>query len=75
MAERYTIADLERMGRAVYVAARDGITCEAYDDLPDWRRFRWRRAALAAVQEAAAIDAERREQWRQQRRTTVRLDV
>lgn len=72
MSERYTIDELERMGRAVYATAREGIACEPYDSLPDWRRFRWRRAALAAARIAAEIDAERREQWRAGRRNTVR---
>ena len=75
MSERYRIDELERMGRAVYVTARDGIACASYDDLPDWRRFRWRRAALAAVQVAAEIDAERRKQWRRKRQTTVRVNT
>lgn len=75
MSERYTLAELERIGRAVYATARSGIDCEAYDDLPDWRRFRWRRAGLAAVQVAAEIDAERRERWRRERRTTIRVSA
>lgn len=75
MSERYTIAELERIGRAVYTTARSGIDCEPYDDLPTWRRYRWQRAALAAVQVAAEIDAERREHWRKERRTTIRVNA
>ena len=75
MSERYTAAELERMGRVAYAEARAGIACEPYDELPDWRRFRWRRAALAAVREAQAIDAERRDAWKAARRTTRRVTV
>lgn len=75
MATRYTIAELDRMGRVVYATARSGIACEPYDALPDWRRHRWRQAGLAAVRIAAEVDAERRERWLRERRTTVRVNA
>ena len=46
---RISTAEVEEGARAVYVAARKGITCEPWDALPDWRRIRWHNAYRAAV--------------------------
>ncbi len=49
MIERITSAEVEEGARAVYVAARKGITCERWDDLPDWRKRRWIAAYWSAM--------------------------
>ena len=46
---RISTAEVEEGARAVYVAARKGITCEPWDALPDWRKRRWIAAYLAAA--------------------------
>ena len=73
MAERRTMAELDRLGRVTYAAARAGIACEPYDALPDWRRRRWREAALAAIAEAAAMDVEKLAAWKTERRQAIRI--
>ena len=73
MTTRYTGDEADRIGRVTYVAARSGIDCEAYDDLPDWRRKRWITAGLAAVAEAERINLERIARWRPAQRRSVRL--
>lgn len=44
-----TEQDIDAGARAVYEAARQGIVSEAWATLPDWRKWRWRQAYLAAV--------------------------
>lgn len=73
MTTRYTGEEAEQIGRVTYVTARAGISCEAYDELPDWRRKRWIAAALAAVAEAERINLARIDRWKPDQRRTVKL--
>ena len=73
MSTPYTTAEQDRIARALYARRWTGfLGVVPYDELPSDRKWFWRGAAMAALREADAIDAERREQWREQRRTTTR---
>lgn len=72
----YTTDEQDRIAKALYERRWvNFFGVVPYDELPSDRKWYWRGAAVAAVRVAAEIDAERRERWRAERRTTVRVNA